>query len=361
MSNTTLIEHFLKTKKEKSPRTVENYRRLLQQYEKALGKPLDQATIKDVEAFLDRECESKKGNIKKAKASRGTYKVYLRQFYKWRENKKLVEGLPVHHADMQRTKPISVGDLLTKQDVADMVKVGTNFRDQAVIAVLYETGARVGEFLGLKVGDVVFDKFGAFFTVNGKTGARRIRIIESVPYLQQWMQTLGKRARQSPLWVSLESPDVPLSIGAIALILRSCAKRANINKPCNPHWLRHSRLTETAKFLIDGKEKVFAGWKADSRMSAIYVHLSGSDLDDDLLKASGVKVTEKVETSPMAPKKCSRCETVNAGIAEYCTKCGLPFDASKIIETTTESMIEELLKSSEFRKRVLEIASGKKG
>lgn len=296
----------------------------MEQFTRSVNKPLDQVTLKDIEKFLDGV---------PTKCSRATYRLYLRQFYKWRGNRKLVEGLPVTHKDMARTKPINSGDLLTKDDIASMVKVASNFRDQAIIAVLYETGARVSEFLGLKVGDVVFDKFGAFFSVSGKTGTRRIRIIESVPYLQQWMQTLGSKKRDSPLWVSRESPDVPLSIGGVALVLRSCAKRAGITKPVNPHWLRHSRLTETAKFLSDGKNKVFAGWKADSRMSATYVHLSGMDLDEDLLKASGVKTIEKVETSPMAPKKCGRCETVNPGIAEFCIRCGLPFDASKLIRS----------------------------
>jgi site-specific recombinase XerD len=330
MSNETLIEHFVKSKKERSPRTQENYRRFLEQFTRSVNKPLDEVTLKDIDKFLDGV---------PTRCSRATYRLYLRQFYKWHGNKKLVKALPVTRKDMMRTKPINTGDLLTKEDIASMVKVASSFRDQAVIAVLYETAARVSEFLGLTVGDVVFDKFGAFFSVSGKTGTRRIRIIESVPYLQQWMQTLDSKKRDAPLWQSRETPHEALSIGGVARILRTNAKKAGITKPCNPHWLRHSRLTETAKFLVDAKNKLFAGWTPDSRMSGIYVHLSGSDLDEDLLKASGVKVSEKVETSPMAPKKCRRCETVNPGISEFCLKCGLPFDESKVIESTMEERV----------------------
>jgi hypothetical protein len=34
---------------------------------------------------------------------------------------------------------------------------------------------------------LVFDSYGAKLLVNGKTGARRVRIVSSVPYLTKWI------------------------------------------------------------------------------------------------------------------------------------------------------------------------------
>jgi len=43
------------------------------------------------------------------------------------------------------------------------------------------------------VGDVEFDRLGAVIIVRGKTGMRRIRLIESVPDLQRWLAVHSRR------------------------------------------------------------------------------------------------------------------------------------------------------------------------
>lgn len=50
---------------------------------------------------------------------------------------------------MRKTIPTKPEGVLTKEDVATLIKFADNFRDQAMIAVLYESAARMGEFLGL--------------------------------------------------------------------------------------------------------------------------------------------------------------------------------------------------------------------
>jgi site-specific recombinase XerC len=53
--------------------------------------------------------------------------------------------------------------------------------------LLWDSAARIGEIMKLKVGDVLFDQYGGVIFVNGKTGKRRIRLTASVPDLQQWL------------------------------------------------------------------------------------------------------------------------------------------------------------------------------
>lgn len=76
-------------------------------------------------------------------------------------------------------------DLLTKQDIQRQIKAAKNDRDKAFIAVLYETGARIGELIDLKVGDIEDRKHGMKIVIDGKTGARRIPLVESVPHLKR--------------------------------------------------------------------------------------------------------------------------------------------------------------------------------
>jgi integrase len=72
-------------------------------------------------------------------------------------------------------------DLLTKDDIEAQVAAAKNPRDKALIYLLYETGARIGELIDLTVGDIEDRKHGKKVVVEGKTGARRLPLAESVP------------------------------------------------------------------------------------------------------------------------------------------------------------------------------------
>lgn len=337
-----LVERFLKSKKDLRPRTKENYRSFFALFASRTKKEFEDVTIPDIEDYLE--------NYVKSRMSREVFKVYFRQLFKFTKKDDLVKQLPIKRANMKRSEEISVSDLLSKDDVALLIKAANSFRDKAAVAVIYESGMRKGEFLNMKIKHVGFDKFGGFFTANGKTGPRRIRLIESVPYLQMWLENHpNKDNPEAPLWIARdygkrEGKNQAMDESTFDSLLRLTAKRAGLKKPINPHWFRHSRLTETSKFLSDGKLKTFAGWTPDSRMASVYVHLSGKDLDEDLLKAAGMQTETTVEKLALAPKPCARCETVNPGTAEYCIKCGLPFDASKILDTTIMAGENEYLK-----------------
>jgi integrase len=51
-----------------------------------------------------------------------------------------------------------------------------------------------------------------------------------------------------------------------------------------PHLLRHSRATHLAKFLTESQLKAYFGWTQDSKMTRIYIHLSGKDVDEAILR-----------------------------------------------------------------------------
>ena len=73
------------------------------------------------------------------------------------------------------------------------------------------------------------------------------------------------------------------------------------------------------------------GWVHGSNMTRIYVHLSGKDQDEAILKANGIEVRKEIEEKPQ-PKPCPRCEAVNAVRSRFCRRCGLPLDAKTALE-----------------------------
>jgi len=94
-------------------------------------------------------------------------------------------------------------EMLTEEEVKTLVNFCDNVRDKALVYVLYESGCRIGELLTLKLKHVQFDNYGAVLMVNGKTGQRRVRIINSAPLLKGWINVHPFKAdSEAPLWIT---------------------------------------------------------------------------------------------------------------------------------------------------------------
>jgi len=181
----------------------------------------------------------------------------------------------------------------------------------------------------------------------------------------------GKEDPEAPLWtvikyIKKKDKNEPLKIEYPAMhwqtldsLLKLAAKHAGIAKRVNPHFFRHSRLTATAKFLPDAKLRVFAGWTPDSRMSGTYIHLSGADLDADFEKQAGMEPETKPEKSVLAPKTCTRCQAASPGTAEYCIRCGLPFDPTQIVDMNVESLQTQVKKLNAEMQHMMGLIAGK--
>lgn len=257
----------------------------------------------------------------------------LKTFYKWL--RRFEYGFPDEVRWIKTTlkggKRSKLPDeLLTEEDILQMLDAAYHPRDKAFVHVLYESGCRVGEVLSLKIKNIQFDKFGAQIIVSGKTGMRRVRLVSSVPSLAAWLSSHPFRDDPSAaLWTSLSTNTnfAPLGYGGAVQLVREIARRAGIKKRIHPHLFRHSRLTELAKAGIgESILKEFAGWTQGSEQPAIYIHLSGKNVDTALLRFNGIQSEETRGESKLRPKSCSRCRTTNPANSRFCSSCGGPLD-----------------------------------
>lgn len=296
----------------------------------------------DFEEATERNLKNLVGKIQRDQGFRAStkkdYKICLRKFYRWLkpdEYSSLLEWLTIKEKLTNSKLP---EDLLTEADVLEMIEVANHLRDKALVATLYETGARVGEMAGLKIKHVHFDDFGAQLMLDGKTGMRRVRTVLCVPYLSSWLATHPYRDNpDSYVWIniSVRGYGKPLNYSGYNLLLKRLAKKAGINKRIHPHLFRHSRCTILAQHLTEAQLEKYAGWVCGSDMAGTYVHLSGKDVDDAILKVYGMV---KEEAKPqISSKECSRCGTINEVTNKICKKCGLPFDIKDAIELGEKS------------------------
>jgi len=319
---------------------------------------LEGATREDLISAVS-QIEKEKTSIE----TKRTEKECIKQFYRWLRGGDDGGEYPPEVAwiKSKRSRRHSAlpETLLTEEEVKRMAESCPNLRDRALILLTYETGGRIGELLSLSLEAVSFDKYGAVLRVEGKTGARRVRIIFSAGALAEWLNHHpSKDEPEAPLWTSFDRVGSMkrLEYGAVRRVLDAAARRSSVKKRVNPHSFRHARASNLANVLTEAQMKEYLGWTGDSRMPAVYVHLSGRNVDNALFKLNGIKTEEEVnrEERPLRVQQCERCRVANPPTNRFCSRCGSPLDIKTALEMqkeqdTTDTIMNRLFEDSRFR------------
>ena len=319
-----------------------------------LGKDFADATKEDLKELIRKIENSPKNYTENTKKD---FRVVLKKFYKWLEG--IEDGYPDRVKWMKATIAHNhrklPDELLTQDEIRQMIQAADNPRDKALVFVMYESGCRIGELLSIKLKHVQFDTYGAKVMVSGKTGARQIRLIASCDYLRYWLENHPDRSNpDAPLWASIANAERGTFIGyaCVRKRVRDIARRAGITKKVNPHNFRHSRATHLASKLKTAQLCVMFGWEQHSAMPSTYIHLSGEDVDDALLKVHGLKKDSNGDTI-----NCPRCQKAHQPTAKYCDDCGMPFNVKVLAEAEDErskydDLMSKLMANPDVKKAI---------
>lgn len=284
-----------------------------------ISKRFDELNVRDLEKYF---AWMKQNDF--ATESINLYKAVLKKFFKWQNKGTYPES--VAWIRIGKTKSLKLPeDLLNQDEIKSLLKAATTPRDKALLSVLWESGARIGEIGSLQLKNVSFDEYGCQIMVDGKTGMRRIRLVNSAPALLEWINQHPFNDNPNRwLWINLHRDRGELmGYRHIAKILANIAEKAGVKKKVNPQNFRHSRATYLSQFLTEAQMKEYFGWTQDSSMAARYIHLSGKQVDDAILQLNGLKKSEQKE-SILQREACPRCKTLNDINHQYCTQCWLP-------------------------------------
>ena len=305
-----------------------------------LGKDVEKATKADMERVL-RAME----NTDYSPRTKLDFKVTVKRFYKWLNGgEEYPESVRWIRTGAKLNNEKIPEALLSEEDVKKMIGACHNSRDRALLSILWESGCRVSELLTLNISHVAIEETITRITVHGKTGMRRVPLLDSTPYLVEWLDDHpSKEEPTAPLWVGIGNPGRGkwLEYGALRKMLRVTASGAGIKKDVNPHNFRHSRATFLAKHLTEAQMNQYFGWVRGSDMPATYVHLSGRDIDESILKMRGLlKPKEETVESSLAPLPCPRCKLMNKATGKYCMRCGAVLDVGTAV--TMQDRAKEL-------------------
>ncbi|KAE8765858.1 site-specific tyrosine recombinase XerD [Georgenia thermotolerans] len=145
-------------------------------------------------------------------------------------------------------KAITVDEVERLLEAASLGEGPVPLRDRALLEVLYGTGARISEAVGLAVDDLSLDADVATVRLFGKGRKERVvpvghYAVEALEaYLVRARPALARSGRGTPM-VFLNTRGNPLSRQSAWAVLQQAAGRAGLDQRISPHTLRHSFAT----------------------------------------------------------------------------------------------------------------------
>jgi integrase/recombinase XerD len=150
-------------------------------------------------------------------------------------------------------------------------------RDRALIELLYATGMRVSELIGLRPADVNLDA--SYLTCTGKGDKQRLVPIgdEAATWVRKYLSEargvlLGKR-RSPRLFVNASGRGAGLTRVGFWKILKHYARKAGLQMSTSPHVLRHSFATHLLERGADLRAIQMMLGHADLSTTQIYTHV----------------------------------------------------------------------------------------
>ncbi|MFI5406253.1 MAG: tyrosine-type recombinase/integrase [Nitrososphaerales archaeon] len=260
------------------------------------------------------------------------FRKIIKLFYKvvYGENKREPEAVAWLSTKVRKgkqSKKIDANMFLTEEEILEAIIEAPSLQKQAMIACWYECGARPEEFLNLTNQDMMYDTRGIRVILRGKTGERAIRIAVYGSLLQHWLDVHPRKSESHfPLWISEATnfKNRKMGLRGAEKIIAQIVTKVAPNKNPVPYILRHSRATFLAKMgWNEVKLRQFFGWSDDSNKPKIYIHLSGRDLDNDILALNGDMIINQ-EEHKIKTSKCIKCGIELYPTANMCSNCGLP-------------------------------------
>lgn len=240
-----------------SKHTLESYRRDLDRYQITLEtagvRQLAEVTARHIEDFVATLREGDTEHVRLATSSvaravialRGLHRFALREG--WTSCDVAAEISP---PTIPRRLPKAISVSEVEQLLAATSDDPLGLRDRALLELLYGTGARISEAVGLAVDDL--DTDAELLRLHGKGNKTRVVPLGSYAssaidaYLVRSRPGLACKGKGSPA-LFLGARGTPLSRQGAWLILRALGERASL-PPLSPHTLRHSFATH----LLDG-------------------------------------------------------------------------------------------------------------
>lgn len=283
-------KQYLRLERNMSENTLEAYLMDLKKLEdylrdKASGTPAERAQYEDLQAFVYDTFGTDSNWRTQARVIAGLHAFYRFLLYHRYRDDDPSELLETPRKEFHLPEVLSLEEINALVSAIDLSKPEGN-RNRAILEMLYGSGLRVSELVGLRLSDMY--RAEGYMIIRGKGSKQRLVPIspEADKWFDFWLQD------RCHLTVNPEDVDIAflnrrgshLTRAMIFTIIRRLADAAGIQKTISPHTLRHSFATHLLQNGADLRIIQQLLGHEDITTTEIYTHVSIQDLRQAILQ-----------------------------------------------------------------------------
>lgn len=270
---------YLKFERKLSDNTLKSYLNDLKDFDLYFNGNVKDLKYKDISNYIN--------SLKDLNArSVAHYITVINSFYLFLIDEGIIEENPCLNIISPKI-PKKLPNYLSEDEIDNLLDIRLvtpyDYRNKAMLELLYATGVRITELINLKVSDV--DLFNCFIRVFGKGKKERIVPISDLAvkyltiYIEEYRNMILKEHDSEYLFISNSYKNI--SRQGFFKILKAECERCGIEKTVSPHVLRHSFATHMLKHGADLRIIQELLGHEDISTTQIYAHLVNEKLKED--------------------------------------------------------------------------------
>ena len=212
----------------------------------------------------------------------------VRNFHQYLEKEEQATQNPTVFIDRPKTTK-SLPKCLSIEEVDKLLDIPLNtpfdYRNKAMLELMYGSGLRVSELINLTVYDLDFNN--ATIIIKGKGNKERLVPLGEVAiyYLEQYLTqrpALMKKKRCDALF--LNARGTAISRQGFFKNLKAILRSKGLNENISPHTLRHSFATHLLEGGADLRSIQLMLGHSDISTTKIYTHITNDKIKQDYLQ-----------------------------------------------------------------------------
>ena len=268
ISNEEYLSMFLAAKQIEgcSARTIQYYKVTVEHMIRRIPLEIRKITTDDIREYL---AEYQKMNSC-GKVTVDNVRRNLSSFFSWLEEEDYILKSPMRRIHKIKTKQ-AVKEVITDEMIEQLRDHCKCKRDLAMIDLLYSTGIRVGELVGLNRADINFEERECVVYGKGDKERRVYFDAKSKLHLQDYLK---ERVDDNPaLFVTLDVPYERLKISGVEIRVRELGRKLNMDK-IHPHKFRRTMATRAIDkgMPIEQVQKILGHSQIDTTMQYAIVN-----------------------------------------------------------------------------------------
>ena len=268
ISNNEYLKMFIDAKRIEgcSMRTLSYYQVTVEHLLSQITCPIRKITTDQIRCYLANY--QKRNNCSKVTVD--NIRRNISSFFSWLEEEDYILKSPMRRIHKIKTKQ-AVKEIISDEIIERLRDNCKCLRDLAMIDLLYSTGIRVGELVGLNISDINFEERECVVYGKGDKERRVYFDAKAKLHLQNYIES---RVDNNPaLFVTLDAPYDRIKISGVEIRIRELGRKLDIEK-IHPHKFRRTMATRAIDkgMPIEQVQKILGHSQIDTTMKYAIVN-----------------------------------------------------------------------------------------